>query len=130
MDSWQHLICLYEEWRSLTNREGKAIGEGDLSQLTDCQDQKELLQVKIDALENFLRSAGDWIAPSRRLFRNDVELLIQELIALERRNQTLLESKKHDIEDRQNELLHVTRKLRRVHKAYAASAPSAWHSYS
>jgi hypothetical protein len=130
MSAYQELKSLYQEWRRLSEAEGKAIRLNEWLAVNECQSAKYKLQACITlATETFLsdaakegRDAGEY----DRQFRGTVA----ELIQLEERNGLWLEDQMRHARQQQEELSRSARNLRQVHRAYAAAESAAWHSYS
>jgi len=115
------LAGLFEQWRSLTEDEGRAIEGGAWTQVEQYQTAKTLLQPRITEL-----SARIEIVVHETRFR----AVVEELMELERRNLAILQRQRESAEQRRQELDRASRNLRQIHKTYVPSTRAHWQSYS
>jgi len=128
--NWHNqIICLYEEWRGLTEREGEAIQHSDWPSVSACQAAKDTLQKRIIASEEALDlciASAQW-----REIEDQVRGLLSELMALEQRNSRLLAGQRQKASESQAELGAARQQLRGVQRAYGPGMNSGtWQSYS
>ena len=130
MSDSSQLRKLYEQWRALTEQEGRAIRAADWPRVEEFQSEKHRLQAQIqtagDELDKAVRPAGANRAAVEREFRAFVE----DLIARERENDLALAAQRQITEEHKAELHQASRQLRQVHQAYAPGRPPLWQSYS
>ncbi len=113
--------ALLDQWRSLSEDEGKAIAAGSWNHVEQLQSAKSLLQPRIDEVR-------PRIAPARH--ESQFRPLIESLIQLERRNQALVDQRRATAQEQERTLNRSDRNLRQIQKSYVPSAPNLWHSYS
>jgi hypothetical protein len=59
-----------------------------------------------------------------------LDATIRELIDLERRNHTLLNSIRENAQQQLEQLDRAGRNLKRIHRSYSGELPNAWNSFS
>ncbi len=126
----EQLLEGYANWRRWTELEGAALQRADWPAVAKCQDAKQGLQPIILELrqnaESELQETGLDPAPLRRR----IQVLVQDLIALETSNQAVLAAQRAAHGCRQKELTLTARNLSRVQRSYSLREKTNWHSYS
>lgn len=113
--------ALLDQWRRLTEDEGRAITSGSWTHVDNCQSAKALLQPRINEVR-------ERIDPVRH--ESQFRPLIDDLIHLERRNQSILEEQRRIAQQQEQDLNRSDRNLRQIHKSYIPPARNLWQSYS
>jgi hypothetical protein len=113
--------ALLDKWRRLTEEEGCAISAGNWAQVENFQSAKSLLQPRISEVR-------ERIAPARH--ESQFRPIIDELIRLERRNQSLIDNRRKAAQEQERDLNRSDRNLRQIHKSYLPPARALWQSYS
>ena len=130
MDARNQLMDLYQEWRTLSETEGKAIRAATWSRVDACQDAKHGLQPRmlsaVELCQAELKAAG--INPQD--FDLQLRKIVAELILLEERNSQWLAEQREAALAQARQLDRTSRSLRQVRQAYVGDAAAAWHSYS
>jgi hypothetical protein len=128
MNAEQELFGLYEQWHALTLEEGEALHSGNWWQVAECQQAKRLLQDKVAAASEHLKTEAtpDQLAGVEGALRERVA----ELIQLERNNSEILARQKRTREAERAELGRANQNLRTVGRAYQTSSGAGWESYS
>ena len=117
----EELASLYEQWRHLTEEEGRAIDAGDWSHVAVCQSGKSRLQPRIVEVSRRLDAATH-----EEHFRP----VVAQLMEMEHANRDRLQKQREWAEERRQELDRSSRHLRQLHQAYVAPARPNWQSYS
>lgn len=130
MNASSQLRSLYEQWRLLTEQEGRAIRAADWTQVGECQSEKHRLQSRIQKADLELQQEARTRSASRKAIENEFRAVIEELIVRERDNDRELRAKLGIAEEHRQELDQASRQLSQVHQAYAPGPPPLWHSYS
>ena len=121
MNAAVELVALYEQWRNLTEDEGRSIEAGAWTEVEHFQSAKRRLQPRITEISQRLD-----VETHERQFRP----LVQGLMELERCNNSNLLKKRRAAEKQRLELDLATRNLRQIHKSYVPSPRTNWQSYS
>ena len=121
MTSADELSALYQRWQSLTADEGEAIETGDWSSVEQYQTAKARLQPRIVELSQRLGGSTH-----EQKFHGIIEKLMQ----LERRNNSLIQSRRQAADEQMRETDRASRHLRQLHKFYVPPARTHWQSYS
>lgn len=119
MTSNSSLRDFLEEWETLTEAEGKAIGLSLWSKVVQCQTRKKDLQSALSAL-------GQQGRPQPPEIRD----LVQRVIAMEATNLQLLEKHQEKLAASRSSLTASSRNLHRIRSAYSARRDSVWNSFS
>ncbi len=126
MDASLQLLELYEQWKSLTQREGAAILASDWTEVRRCQEKKQKLQPEIihasEQMKKALRDGND-VEPRLRE-------CINELIQLETNNSANLEVRIQAAKDEKDDLDRTSSRLKQIHKSYVPLQTSGWNHYS
>ena len=88
------LVALYEEWRVLSEEEAHAINFAAWSQVDQCQDAKRELQDKIIQAADMLQKDARCQSLDQKQIAGEVRERLTHLIALELRNQELLNTQR------------------------------------
>ena len=120
---------LYEDWKELTQREGKAILSADWVEVRRCQRAKEQLQPKIVRLTEALKSAAaDDLELSE--INQRIRACANELIELERKNSSTLDQRMAELQVERATLDETSNRLRKVHQTYSQTQAPIWNQYS
>ena len=129
MNARQRIADLLQQWRELSQSEFTAIQAADWTQLRTLQAAKETLQHTLNearAVWNAENPTQPLPAPGEHPFETEVS----SLVALETRNEKLLEARRQKLRDRQTLLRQARGNIRRLRNSYAGHAATKWHSYS
>ena len=126
MEPSAHLLELYQEWKSLTEKEGAAIQASNWAEVRFCQKSKQQLQPKIIRTTDLTKTAPG----GGTEFEAQVRECVNELIQLETRNQETLEKRLSSAEKEKNGLERTSHRLKQVQKSYAPARGPAWDQYS
>lgn len=121
MNPADELSALYAQWRSLTEEEGDAIESGAWPQVEHYQSAKSRLQPRIVEVSQRLEAA---------VMEHQFRAVVEELMALERRNAARLRETRRSAEQEKLELDKTSRNLRQIHRSYVPPARAHWQSYS
>jgi hypothetical protein len=121
MNAMSELAALYEQWRSLTDDEGKAIEAAAWIQVEQYQTAKGRLQPRITEVIQRLDAV---------VLEREFRPVVEELMRLEQRNSALLQRQRSAAERQRQELARASRNLRQIHKSYVPPVRTHWHSYS
>lgn len=121
MSPADELSALYAQWRSLTEQEGDAIASGVWTQVEHYQSAKSRLQPRIVEVSQRLEGS---------VHECQFRPVVEELMALERRNTARLQETRRSAEQEKQELNKSSRNLRQLHKSYVPPARPHWQSYS
>lgn len=113
--------ALLDQWRRLTEEEGRSISSGAWTHVENFQSAKALLQPRINEVR-------ERIDPARH--ESQFRPLIDELIRLERNNQSLLDDQRRVAQQQECDLNRSDRNLRQIQKSYLPPARAHWQSYS
>ncbi len=130
MNAERDLTEAYQEWRRLAETEGEAIGAGNWSLVAACQKALQQLQERISHLspaarEEWMKSKG-----SQGIKEKILNATINELIQLEKRNQTLLNAIQEATRVKLDQLCKAGRNLKQIQRSYGMERPAAWTSFS
>lgn len=126
----------YEEWKSLSQAENRAIRAHDWSSLSSYHRRKTELQESIRAIEHEWKQSsatpGGKDAQDPNQVDPDSEFgeILAELIGMERENLKLIEDHRKSAQVRQSDLKKSSQNLKRLHQAYVTHRESVWQSYS
>ena len=120
----------YQEWRRLAEAEGEAIRAGNWMLLFDCQNALRRLQPLIIRRTGEVRQEWAQAGLDYREKEDDLGALVKSLIELERRNHSLLETRRHAAEAELAKLEQAGLTLRRIQRSYAPTRPASWTSFS
>jgi len=124
MNPADNLLALYEEWRIATAAETDAINAEAWVRVSQCQETKQRLQVRI--LETTDRGQRQRTPADELKLRR----IVDHLAALEMQNKMSLARKQERVRQQQTDLETAERTLNRLHRAYAPGERTGWHSYS
>jgi len=124
------LVGLYEEWRILSEKEAHAINSAAWSQVNQFQDAKRGLQDKIIRASDTLQKNARAESFDQKQIACEVRERLAHLVALELRNQELLNSQSGKAQRQKKILDKSHQNLRLVHKAYVSARNPVWNSYS
>ena len=130
MSADHELTAAYQEWRRLAEAESLAIQACDWSLLSACQKALQHLQSRITQLSHAARSEWKKLGAARRKREEQINATIYELIELEKRNHTLLQSVRESAHERLEQLDRAGHNLKRLHRTYTSESPVAWSSFS
>ncbi len=121
MSATDELVALYEQWRNLTEDEGRSIEAGAWPEVEHFQSAKRRLQPRITELSQRIDA---------ETHEGQFRAVVESLMELERRNSSTLVRKRQVAEEQRLELDQATRNLRQLHKSYVPSSRTHWQSYS
>jgi hypothetical protein len=121
MNPAQEFSALLDQWRQLSEEEGTAISSGAWTHVEHFQSAKTRLQPRITEVTQRIDASIH-----EKLFRP----MLDELMQLERRNNSLLEQKRSAAQEQERSLDRTQRNLRQIHKSYTPKVRTHWHSYS
>jgi len=124
------LVVLYEEWGGLSEEEARAINLAAWSQVNQCHDAKRELQDKIIQAADTLHKETRCQGFDRKQIDGEVRKQLAHLIALELRNQKLLNTQREKAQKQKRILDKSQQNLRQVHRAYVSARNPVWNSYS
>ena len=124
------LVVLCEEWRVLSEEEAHAINFAAWSQVDQCQDAKRELQDKIMQAADMLQKDARCQSFDQKQIACEVRERLAHLIALELRNQELLNTQRGKSQKQKEILDKSQQNLRQVHRAYVSARHPVWNSYS
>src|SRR5262249_35436155 len=130
MTAEQDLQNAYLEWRRLAEAEGEAIRAGNWMLVCDCQSALKKLQPAIIRLTG--EAQAEWSSPDvdRTAKENNLRATVTSLIELERRNNSLLDTRRQPPRAVWQHSRAPPRGLRRVQRSYAPGGRSDWNSFS
>ncbi|HEV8541082.1 MAG TPA: hypothetical protein VGR78_01710 [Verrucomicrobiae bacterium] len=129
MSASNELLDLYQSWKQLTEREGKAIVSSNWSEVRRCQEAKQQLQPAIIRSAEAAGAGGDHGSEQSDL-QKQIRAVINDLIQLENQNNAVLQKRLTSVEEARVELDQTAQRLRRVHGSYVPKPGSAWNQYS
>ena len=130
MSADHELTAAYQEWRRLAEAESLAIQACDWSLLSACQKALQHVQSRITELSHAARHEWKKLGAARRQREAQINSTIYELIELEKRNHTLLQSVRESAHERLEQLDRAGHNLKRLHRTYTSESPAAWSSFS
>ena len=130
MSASSQLRKFYEQWRALTEQEGRAIRAADWARVEEFQSEKHRLQAHIQTAGDELGKAARPPGANLTAIERELCVLVEELIVRERENDLALAAQRQIAEEHKAELHQASRQLRQVHQAYAPGRPPLWQSYS
>ena len=130
MSASHELEADYREWQRLAEAEGDAIRAGNWIQACDCQNALKSLQPRI--IEHTAQAQQEWAddRTAGTLSEANLRNIVSQLIELERRNYSLLDSRLHSARAEMNKLDVANHTLNRIQRSYAPSRPPGWTSFS
>jgi hypothetical protein len=126
----ENLVATYHAWEQQTQREGRAIQEGNWRLVGECQLTKLELQKRIIRLTEPAKAEDAAAGLDPKEFNLEVCRIVSGLVALETRNAELLSDCRQQATSQMAELDHACRNLKRVQRFYGQPSRAAWHSYS
>ena len=129
MNARQIIADLLQQWREVTQAESKAIQAADWPGLKTLQNAKDALQrslIEARELWDAQNPAQELAATPDSPFAAEVH----RLLALETRNQQLLEARRQMLRERREMLKQARHNVRRLRHSYAGDPEPKWHSYS
>jgi DNA anti-recombination protein RmuC len=130
MNADHELTEAYKEWRRLAEAETEAIQTCNWSLLAACQKSLRNLQQHITKLTEASKAEWEKLGSGRSAKSKHLDATIRELIDLERRNHTLLNSIRENAQQQLEQLDRAGRNLKRIHRSYSGELPNAWNSFS
>jgi DNA anti-recombination protein RmuC len=130
MNTDHELTEAYKEWRRLAEAETEAIQTCNWSMLAACQKSLRNLQRHITELTEASKAEWEKLGSGRSAKSKHLDATIRELIDLERRNHTLLNSIRENAQQQLEQLDRAGRNLKRIHRSYSGELPNAWNSFS
>ena len=125
MNPAEELAALYQQWRRLTESEGRGIRAANWAEVEQCQSAKLALQPRITEVSRQI----DTLVHEQR-FRP----MLEELMNLERDHREVLQAQRQVAQLQKDELDCADRHLRQLHRSYVpATAPhyaAHWQSWS
>jgi hypothetical protein len=120
---------LYDEWKSLTEKERSAILARNWREVRRCQRAKEQLQPRIISLTEALKTEKPAREPLEEINLR-IRQHVNELIAMEMENSSILERCMAEAEKEKAGLEDTSSRLRKVHKSYGSAPAPVWNQYS
>ena len=130
MSADHELTEAYQEWKRLAEAEGQAIQACNWSLLAACQKALENLQARITKISGAAQAEWKKLGAARKKREEQVNATIYELIELEKRNNTLLNSIRETTHQRLEQLDRAGHNLKRIQRSYSSHTPAAWSSFS
>ncbi len=130
MNAEHDLTEAYQEWRGLAETEGEAIGAGNWNLVSACQKALQQLQERISRLSPAVRAEWSKLGGKRAVQQGILNATIHELIRLEQRNQTLLQSIQEATQVKLDQLGQAGRNLKHIQRSYRLDHPVGWTSFS
>jgi hypothetical protein len=130
MNASDELQNAYQEWRRLAKAEGDAIRDSNWSLVADCQNAMQRVQAQILRYSDEARSEWARLGAEGAVREKSVRALVTELIDIERRNNTLLDTVRQAAQAQLGELKQAGHTLRQVQRSYAPARPPVWTSFS
>ena len=121
MNPAEEFYALLDQWRQLSEDEGGAISAGAWAQVEQFQSAKTRLQPRITEVTQRIEPA---------IHEAQFRPMLDELMQLERRNNSLLEQKRAAAREQERSLDRTQRNLRQIQKSYTPKVRTHWHSYS
>jgi hypothetical protein len=120
---------LYREWKHLTEMEGGAIDHSDWPEVHRCQAAKLQLQNNIICLTDIARNRCE-SASEQSEMQTGIRTRVNELIAMESRNSSVLEQRLSVLKQEKDQLNQTSRRVRQLHESYAPAQGPVWNTYS
>ena len=130
MNAEHDLTEAYQEWRRLAETEGEAIGACDWSLVSACQKALQHLRERISRLSPAVQAEWSKLGSKRAVQQGVLNATIHELIQLEHRNQTLLQSIQEATQVKLDQLGRAGRNLKQIQRSYGLDRPAGWTSFS
>jgi hypothetical protein len=125
----ERLWDVYNEWKALTEQEGRAIRDADWTRVHERQQQKRSLQSEIIHLTGQIhadfRSKSDEANFDARL-----RGIVNELLLLETRNNATLQGSIDTVREQRRDLDATSNRLRQLHARYVPNRAAAWENFS
>lgn len=130
MNEDSRLIQLLEEWRKFSEQESLAIDKHDWTAVASTQEAKSALQREI--LDAYQKEVQNSVHPAstKVQFRNKIEEIRKELIAIELRNKTKIEALIAKAKEEELASNIALKNLRNIKKAYSTGEMPNWQCYS
>lgn len=129
MESTPELTEALNQWRDLSELEGRAIVDGDWQGVSEQQNRKEQLQATIQRAVAMQGGLADGFPVPERM-TDEVTCLVESLIEMEKRNAGLIATARQHFMAESAHLSKSLRDLRGVRRAYGSDYRPNWHSYS
>lgn len=120
---------LYHQWKNLTESEGMAILTSNWTEVRRCQKSKQDLQPEIIRLTG-LAQKEIASAAAQSSFEERIRQVVNELILLESRNNSTLQTRMDQARQERHELDLTSNRLKQVHRSYVPQASPGWNHYS
>jgi len=124
------LRAQYDQWRELTEAEGRAIATGDWHQVSELQRTKRQLRSQITDTTRELRQENDRLGLPAVNVGAEFHPVIRMLLDLEKANAQVLAARKTEALQKKNRLDRALQNIRQVHRAYIHEDGSLWETYS
>src|SRR5258708_611158 len=126
MNADRELNEAYQEWRRLSEMEGEAIGTTNWNMVSACQKALQILQERITRLtpqarKEWCRSGADLAGREKAL-----KTTIYDLIKIQKRNHTLLQSLKEAARAKIDSLGLANRNLQQIQNSYHLERSPTW----
>ena len=119
MKAEAELLNAYREWHRLARAEARAISIRNWDLLADCQLAIADFQVLITRLTAEARDGWETAGIDRAEKERHIQVYIQELIALTRQNQVMLQRAKDETCAKLAEIGEVRQNIKRLRRSYA-----------
>ena len=123
MSTHQDLQHSYQEWRRLAEAEGEAIRAGNWMLVFDCQNALHQLQPRIIRQTEAARREWTALGLDPEAMEGEVDTLIHELIELESRNNSLIDTRRWLAQEELAKLEQASLTLRRIQRCYVPAVP-------
>jgi hypothetical protein len=120
----------YREWRRLAEAEGEAIRAGNWMLVFDCQNALRQLQPRIVRQTEAARREWAVLGLDAEAMENDLHAVIHSLIAIEGRNNSLINARQSLAQEELAKLEQASLTLRRIQRSYVPAGPTVWNSFS
>ncbi|MEY2411156.1 MAG: hypothetical protein QOF48_3826 [Verrucomicrobiota bacterium] len=130
MRPFAQLRKYFEQWRALTEQEGRGIRAADWTRVAACQEEKSRLQTAIGMARQELAQTLPPAGPARTAMHRELDALLESLAIHERENAQTLGAQLEIADQQRTELHQASRQLRQVNQAYAPGRQPLWQSYS
>jgi len=114
----------------LAEIKGDAIGAGNWSLVFACQKALQHLQERISRITPAVRAEWSKSGENRTVKEKVLSTTIHDLIQLEHRNQTLLQSIMEATRVKLDQLGQAGRNLKQIQRSYGSDRPAIWNSFS
>jgi isocitrate dehydrogenase kinase/phosphatase len=129
MSALEQLWAVYRQWKELTEREGRAIEDGNWSMVQQRQEAKRALQTDIVHLTE--QVYGDLRSPTEHeKFDGQLRTIVNELILLETGNNLTLQAALATAKEQKRSFEATSTRLRKVHSSYVPQREPVWQNLS